>query len=130
MNRTIKFRGKRVDNGKWVVGYYAHAVMYPHSEQRHWILLAGESYEVIPESVGQSTGLKDSEDKEIFEGDIINSLDVMLKVFFNEATASFDIEWGGGDCEALVGADGWNPRDMKVVGKVIENPELLNDSPL
>lgn len=83
MNRTIKFRGKRVDNGEWVYGAY---FCLHHNDERkhihHFIIpndvpipkdkLIGEiQVEVIPETVCQFTELFDRYKYEIYEGDII-----------------------------------------------------------
>ena len=68
------------------------------------------------------TGLKDKNGKEIYVGDILDDGEgYVAKVLYNERIASFAYEWGicGSTFMCLY------TSDMKVIGNIHENPELL-----
>ena len=128
--REILFRGKRMDNGEWVYGYYVH--IGPVSCQRTYIIpeYASALYvnEVYPSTVGQYTGLNDKHGKRIFEGDVAKVLqgkdkDIAYVGFENGAFMLYPKT--GNIYERTLWEYWYNDWDVEVIGNITDNPELL-----
>lgn len=76
----------------------------------------------------QSTGLKDKNDKEIYEGDILLSkgLSLPMKVEWDRRTASFCATPVRGGFVAFSMKGVYSEKEHSIIGNVYENPELLD----
>ena len=120
MNNRYIFRGKRKDNKKWIEGYYVcngeHCYIFSGklgiiNKNFNWV-----RYEVIPETVGQCTGLKDKNGKWIFAGDVVVSTSDR-RLSDRPRLITIDFERGCNYCAAK--------RKPVVIGNIHDNPELL-----
>ena len=136
--RKIEFRGKRTDSGKWIYGYliqtghenieksngqYVKTIKYYQIQEENY-----HSQFVDENTIGQFTGLKDKNGKEIYEGDIVEWTTLSgnkycFSVEYNNKYAQFvsvntrDISM---ECEPL-----GDYENIIVIGNIYDNPELL-----
>ena len=123
--REILFRGKRIDNGEWVKGM-------PCSDLKGGVdsiqsNIGGGIFDVIPETVGQYTGLKDKNGRRIFEGDIVRM----------DGNYLYTVEWYEPWAQHLFCSKARAchrttclaiEETMEVIGNIHDNPELLEDT--
>ena len=151
--REILFRGKRKDYNRWIEGY-----LYRLSEKLNPFIMiknkGGMAFEVIPETVGQYTGMTDKNGKKIFEGDVVLYVDeegyypeeqcefVGRIVFENGVfgigtndTMPLELDFCC-ECDTFVSlwelywnleAEGEMLRMIEVIGNIHNNPELLKE---
>lgn len=139
--RKILFRGKRIDNGEWLV---SRTLLQNSDDERFcWMPVYGDKfgtveddkgnilrmeygtlYRVDPVTVGQYIGLKDKNGKRIFEGDIVTRIlfdkPYQYEVVYRPGYASFDGIRKGGFISFGNDAD-----CFEVIGNIHDNPELM-----
>ena len=132
MNRVIKFRGiiKYPDDifrGFW----YGNLIIYANGDTFIRQIETGQEFEVLPETVGQFTGLTDKNGKEIYEGDMVSFADDPIDqvcydstfagfVFVNnkkETDEDFYFDW-------LVLKES-HQKHYIIHGSIHDNPELI-----
>ena len=131
--REILFRGKRLDNGEWIEGYYVRATHHWHKHGVHedWIIAGAaanggwfaihERRAVDPATVGQYTGLTDMQGVKIFEGDVVTMAEEYGKIEYSETEAMFQVVFD----TWCTDFDHYFGTDFEVIGNIHDNPELL-----
>ena len=125
---TIKFRGLRIDGKGWVYGLlnqYQSKLYITNETIEHpthsdpagsWIY---NENEVIPESVGQFTGLTDKNGKEIYSGDITDE----GTVIFHKNYLGFFVKSDKNEYSPL-----YDVLPLEIIGNIFENKDLINQN--
>lgn len=140
--REKLFRGKRIDNGEWCIGFYCqvadesdggarvkHVIVVPTFKVQMGFLM----YEVDPDTVGEFTSLYDRKNKEIFEGDILERTNVNGEKYKEYVVAGqWSYKWTHGVYGfSLTDLNGGYMMDLRytksyeIIGNIHDNPEIL-----
>ena len=132
--REILFRGKRDDTGEWIEGDLrqdkdigtSYISGYDYYTSGEGLQRDPFEYKVIPETVGQYTGLTDKNGTKIFEGDVV---DILTE---NSDIGIVKYDEGGFEVEA----DGFvidfkqniNGTDVAVIGNSYDDPNCRKEN--
>lgn len=145
--REILFRGQRCDNGEWVYGNLItdgeDVFVLVKEDLLKGLDVGGwidgvQTYEAVPETVGQYTGMTDKNGKKVFEGDIVKgkseyfgngSLNQKAVVLYDRGQFLLSFGETLEECKQLndfevVGV--WS-GDVEVIGNIHDNSELLTE---
>lgn len=153
--REIIFRGKRLQGGNWVEGYFfksdinkieresgkATLIFTPDCDTFIMVPECHNSFMVVSDTVGQYTGLADKHGKKIFEGDILRiskiadglggyyqpPLDYPVTVVVKWDLCAWMWETLCEDKRYISFPDAWCHYECEVVGNIHDNPELLKE---
>ena len=124
--REFLLRGKRTDNGEWITD----SETYIRDGDGIW--LSDENLNVvtvIPETVGQYTGLTDKNGVRIFEGDIVHCVSKLdsadMVIIFECGQFRMILAEKYHEYQTNVGYYDINCFAKEVIGNIHDNPELL-----
>lgn len=146
MERQIKFRGKRLKDGKWIYGNladYSMNVLNTTVERKiifgNIVSFATDNFgfvvddcAVTPDTIGQFTGFTDCVTREIYENDILHleeyGKNYIAVVKWNEEIGAWCIQF---NYEPRLGSrplGEWLKEErFEVIGNIHDNPELISD---
>ncbi len=129
-----EYRGKRIDNGEWVYGYYwCNEEAGDFHKGRHFIRSMNfqpaefdyTDYEVLPESVGQRTGLKNKQGTDLnwWEGDLFSIDQILYQIIFDKGSFWFECTSRKHRFFCAEGVSWIDPKEK--IGNTTDSPKLL-----
>lgn len=120
MNREFEFRA-------WLTKYNKMVKIYSWNIWQEYFMCSEYDSEFYLEEtpIMQYTGLKDKNNKEIYEGDIVTLHNSKYKVIFNSKEARFVLR--DDEFEMNIPFTNNNNERMEIIGNIYENPELMED---
>lgn len=132
--REILFRGKRLDNGEWIEGWYGKKsfgawplrdAITPCADAENGHL---HYEEIDPATLGQFTGLTDKNGTRIFEGDVVTGLflfsdPVNGQIGFQDG--AFGLYWMRGGWKEFTPITSMCNVTYEIIGNIHDNPELM-----
>ena len=135
--REILFRGKRIDSGEWVFGmpwiFKEKSCICPWKKGMCKYDTGFFPVEVIPETVGQYTGKRDTKNNRIFDGDIIRikwrTLDLAENavVRYDDRSCAYILNMRGAAWSYMSHLDAvyMQIESFEVIGNMWDDPELM-----
>ena len=153
MEDRYLFKAKRIDNGEWVIGNLITNVFFRLGQSIPYILCPDKAeydcfedfteengiFEVRPDTICQCTGLKDKNDKLIWENDIVKDIfsDTCAPIKYGSYQNCFDstkaehigfyVDWSGKYAKRYrKDLCYWiNMVNAEIIGNIFDNPELV-----
>lgn len=129
MKREILFRGLSNQGKGWLYGDLirnkrgAIAIVPPHPLK---VTHRYSCYEVIPDTIGQYTGLKDKDGNKIFEGDIVIIAEKLkTKVVYYDGAFRMQSEFSPTPTDTTDMGYMMREFSVRVIGNVHDDPELI-----
>jgi len=145
MNKEIEFRGKRIDNGEWVYGYYyvIENLKTNNLDHRIYNYYNGGNHIIDKNTLGQYVWIKDKNDNKIYEKDILLVEPLGWKIQYEGQSQSYSkyksvVEWKlypeldldenfKSFREYRCKPFNHSYQSLEIVGNIFDNPNLLED---
>lgn len=128
MNREIKFRGKRIDNGEWVEGWYyprssflipnqepeVYEVIQVSADQQSW-------FKVDPSTIGQFTGLQDKHGKDSYYQDFVFANGVKALIVWHNMQWHLNFNWEQETDKGLDPLYLYESFEIEIIGTIHDN---------